>query len=109
MPRKALGIVRTQLSLPIPLKEWLEERALQKDRASKANKGPSVKMSHLVSDAVGFMKANEGLVEAWAGSQKVADPRRQREIRDAVTFYQGNRRLVKAYLKSHRGGRDDDA
>ena len=110
MPRKPnpLGTVRTQVMLPVPVKEWLDSKASERDKASKAIRGRAVKMSHLVTNAVEFMRANPEVVEAWARNREVADPLKQREVREALSFFHGNRKLANAFLRARRsehGGR----
>jgi hypothetical protein len=104
MPRKRnpLGISRTQILLPTPDRKWLETQAKQRDTASKANGGHAVKMSHLVTNAVEFFEANTELVDGWIRSRQSVDTATKKEVRDALRFFRGNRKLGRAFL---RGGK----
>jgi hypothetical protein len=85
------GITRTQVLFPTPDKVWLETEAYQRDTASKSNGGRSVKVSHLVTNAIEFYRANTALVDAWIRDRAAIEPPSKRELSAAVRFCSGNR------------------
>ena len=100
------GISRAQVLFPTPDKEWLETQARKRDSTSKAHGGHSVKISHLVTNAVEFYMAHPDLVDAWLRDRQhqaadINDELRDVVVRDALRFYRGNRKLARAYLKDN--------
>ena len=78
---------------PTPDKVWLETEAYQRDTASKSNGGRSVKVSHLVTNAIEFYRANTALVDAWIRDRAAIDLPSKKELSAALRSYRSNRKL----------------
>jgi len=78
---------------PTPDKVWLETEAYQRDTASKSNGGRSVKVSHLVTNAIEFYRANTALVDAWIRDRATIDLPSKKELSAALRSYRSNLKL----------------